>query len=173
MKNITKKLLCVNFTILLMATLATTITITADEPITTDWDPLVDVNITVEIQKIRAFDKLDIQIPTWEKIDRFSDPDFYVKIFINGEEFTSQVWNDTKYIYDPQFSATVNVPDEEEFVDIKIQLWDKNPGFDKLCDISTAFYDDDWLDCYDVELRYSIKSGSWDRPKWLWSTEWL
>lgn len=161
MINHTQKILSLFITMLMMVPLSQTISITAEEIINSDWDPLVDVNVTVEIQKIRAFDKVDRQIPTWEKIDRFSDPDFYVKIFINSEEFTSQVWNDTKYIYDPQFSATVNVPDEEEFVDIKIQLWDKNPLLDKLCDISTAFYDDNWLDCFDVEISYSIKSGTW------------
>jgi hypothetical protein len=156
-----KKSICLFLATLLIIPLGTTISIRAEETHTVDWDPLVDVNITVEILKIRAFDKFDTQIPTWEKIDRYSDPDFYVKIFVNGEEFTSQVWKNTKYIYNPDFTVTVNVPDEEEFVDIKIQLWDENPGFDKLCDISTAFYDDGWQDCYDVELTYSIKSGSW------------
>jgi hypothetical protein len=125
-----------------------------------DFDPLVDVTVTVEIQKIRSLEKFDTQIPTIEKIDWFSDPDFYVKVFINDEEFTSPIWRNTKYVYDPQWSATLSVPDDEEFVDIKIQLWDWNIGRDKLCDISSV-YDDGYKDSFDVEIMYSIKTGHW------------
>ena len=59
-------------------------------------------------------------------IEIFNDngiPDFFVKVFINDIEFTSNVWRDTKYVYDPDWSATLNVPDEQEFVNIKIQLF--------------------------------------------------
>jgi len=118
-----------------------------------DYDPLVDIEITVEIQKIRSLEKLDQQVPAIEIIDFGSDPDFYVKVIINGEEFVSEVWPDTKYIYDPQFSATLDVPDEEEFVDVVIQLWDQNSPADRKCDISK--------EGKDVELEYSIKTGHW------------
>ncbi|GAG34643.1 unnamed protein product, partial [marine sediment metagenome] len=120
-----------------------------------DFDPLVDIEVTVEIQKIRSFDKYDKQVHRREYIDRTSDPDFYVKVFINDVEFSSDVWEDTKYIYDPQFSPTFNVPDDEEFVEIKIQLWDWNSDGDNLCDISGD------KDGYDVEVTYSIKTGHW------------
>ena len=40
-----------------------------------DYDPLVDISVTVEIEKIRSFDKKDAQIPSIEKIDDFGDPD--------------------------------------------------------------------------------------------------
>ncbi len=126
-----------------------------------DYDPLVDeIEVTVEILKIRSLERFDRQIPAIEKIDWFSDPDFYVKVFINDVEFISDVWHNTKYVYDPQWSASLVVPDNEEFVDIKIQLWDWNPGLDRLCDIS-SIYDDVGSDSYDVELTYSIKSGNW------------
>ncbi|MCK5261614.1 MAG: hypothetical protein KAJ44_05495, partial [Thermoplasmatales archaeon] len=78
-----------------------------------DLDPLVDIEVTVEIQQIRAFDKDDKQLsllpfnPIFfkrEYIDKESDPDFYIKVLINNEESTSDTWHDTKYIYDPQFS---------------------------------------------------------------------
>jgi len=121
-----------------------------------DFDPLVDIEVTVEIQKIRSLEKFEYPHPRIEKIDWFSDPDFYVKVFINDEEFESNVWNDIKYIYDPQFSPTLNVPDDEEFVNIKIQLWDWNSEGDKLCDIGS-----DKENCYDVELTYSVKTGHW------------
>ena len=127
-----------------------------------DFDPLVDVIVTVEIHKMRAFDKYDQQLRFREYVDRWSDPDFYLKVFINGEEFTSPTWHNTKYIYDPNWSATLDVPDDEEYVDIIIQLWDHGDeglGTDKLCDISGdgGFTDDR----YDVELVYSIKTGHW------------
>ncbi|MBU1941819.1 MAG: hypothetical protein KKC68_08605 [Candidatus Thermoplasmatota archaeon] len=160
-----KKHMTTLLSIIILIGMLTPITIARtvpSEPVEfSDYDPLVDINVTVTIITIRSLEKVDRQIPTIEKIDAYSDPDFYVKIFINDVEFTSDVWKNTRYIYDPQFSATLNVPDDEEFVDIKIQLLDWNLGLDKLCDISTAFYDQGFLDAYDVELSYSIKSGHW------------
>ncbi len=130
-------------------------------PSQTYFDPLTDeIEVTVEIQKIRSLEKFDHQIPVIEKIDWFSAPDFYVKVFINEVEFKSDVWNNTKYVYGPQLSAALVVPDDEEFVDIKIQLWDWNSGLDRLCDISSV-YDDGYRDSFDVELSYSIKTGHW------------
>ena len=128
-----------------------------------DFDPLVDIEVTVEIQKIRSFDKYEKQLnilpynlallPKREYIDTESDPDFYLKVIINNEEFTSDIWQDTKYIYSPDFSATQNVPDDQEFVDITIQLWDWNEDGDVLCDIGKEEYD--------VDITYSIKTGHW------------
>ena len=97
-----------------------------------DFDPLTDVEITVNIQKIRTFDKEDPQVRASEYIDSTSDPDFYVKIIINNQEFTSNVWQDIKYIYEPQFSPTSDVPDDEEYVNVIIQLWDWNDDGDVL-----------------------------------------
>jgi hypothetical protein len=118
-----------------------------------DLDPLVDVEVTVEIQKIRAFDKYDQQVRSREYIDLNGDPDLYIEIIINDQEFRSDIWHDTKYIYDTQFSATLDVPDDEEFVTVEIQLWDWNSDGDVLCDIG------DEND--DVKLTYSIKTGHW------------
>jgi len=49
-----------------------------------DLDPLVDISLTVDVLAIRALDK----------IERRSDPDFFVNVIINDEEFTSPTWND-------------------------------------------------------------------------------
>jgi len=125
-----------------------------------DLDPLVDIIVTVEIQKIRSLEKNDRQLFSREKIDPFSDPDFYVKVFINDVEFESPIWRNTKYVYDPQWSATLNVPDDQENVSIKIQLWDWNIGIDTLCDISNDRYGVP-KDLKDVELTYDIKTGHW------------
>jgi len=129
------------------------------EIISLDHDPLVDVEVTIDILQIRSLEKDDIQIPATERIDIFGLPDFYVKLIINDEEFTSQTWENQKYIYNPDFSVTVNVPDDEENVDIKIQLWDKNKDGDRLCDISP--FDYDLPDDYEVEIVYNIKTGHW------------
>jgi len=124
-----------------------------------DIDPLVNICVIVEIQKIRSLEKDDPKVHAKEEIDRFTDPDFFVKVFINDVESKSGIWRNTKYIYDPQWSATLDVPDDKEFVNITIQLWDWNFGFNKLCDISSD--SDGYLDSYDIELIYSIKSGHW------------
>jgi len=156
MKKYLKLAICIIITSLFFTT-----GVTGSE-ITLDFDPLVDIEVTVEIQKIRSFDKYEKQyslIPYTtilckrEYVDRTSDPDFYIKVLINNEEFTSIIWHDTKYIYSPEFSATLNVPDDQEFVDITIQLWDWNENGDVLCDIGK--------DEKDVDITYSIKTGHW------------
>jgi hypothetical protein len=124
-----------------------------------DFDPLVDITITVEINKIRSLEKRDVQIPSNKKINTIGNPDFYVKVIINEVEFTSPIWNDTKYVYDPQWSATLDVPDDKDFVYITIQLWDWNENGDILCDISPFNYE--LPDGYMVNLTYSIKTGHW------------
>ncbi len=132
-----------------------------------DYDPFVDVEVTVNILKIRSFEKEDPQVFAKEVIDEHSDPDFYLKIMINDDEFISSVWYDMKYIYDTLWSATLNVPDTVEIVDITIQLWDKadqGDGEDRLCDISSD------PNTYDVHLIYSIATGQWEGDDYLGDT---
>ena len=129
-----------------------------------DFDPLDDVEITVEIQKIRSHEKSDRQIFFKEYIDKNTAPDFYVKVFINDVEFQSETWSNTKYIHEPDWSATLNVPDDVETVDVKIQLWDEkdeNIKEDRLCDLNGE------RDKYDVELTYNIKTGHWTGDDFL------
>ncbi|MBN1860024.1 MAG: hypothetical protein JW840_01030, partial [Candidatus Thermoplasmatota archaeon] len=71
------------------------------QPIMNDFDPLVDnITITVTIKEIRALDTIDI----------LSDPDFYVKVTINDQEFTSDVWPNSKYVKNPNWAASIDVP---------------------------------------------------------------
>jgi hypothetical protein len=135
-----------------------------------DLDPLVNVEVTVEIECIRFLeddasevsDYNSILFPFRKKsISTGINPNMYLKIFINNIEFVSNIWYDTKYIYD-SWTATLDIPDEEEFVDIKIQLWSsiiEEPYEDRLCDISGDIGNSE--DGYDVELTYSIKTGYW------------
>ena len=127
-----------------------------------DFDPLVDLEVSVTIHSIRSLEKHDKQLHKREFIDRITAPDFYLKVFINGQEFTSETWENTKYLYDIDWTATIDIPDDEEIVDIAIQLWDAPDGIysnPRLCDISpdTGITDDS----YDVELSYNILNGHW------------
>jgi hypothetical protein len=136
-----------------------------------DIDPLVDLSVTVEIRAIRyleedlssssevshvIFERLRTLINSFFVPVEMDDgnPDFNVKLFINDEEFTSDIWTDSKYVYET-WTATADVPDEEEFVTIKIQLWDLKNNTVSACDISGA------SDSYDVDLVYNIKTGKW------------
>lgn len=69
---------------------------------------------------IRSFEKHDRQLHFREYIDLQTEPDFSIKIIINDDEVVSPIWENTKYIYSPEWSATIDVPDDEEQVDITI-----------------------------------------------------
>jgi hypothetical protein len=113
-----------------------------------DYDPLVDVTISVDILAIRALDA----------IDSSSDPDFFLKILINNATFISPVWENTRYLYNC-FSATADVPDDVAFVNVTIQLWDKNTDQDTLCDISKTPNGNH--SGWDIHLQYDIRIGRW------------
>ena len=167
-------------------TLSTTVTSSVIKTNYTDFDPLVDTSVTVKIKGIRFLEDegLDVssgKVPlaltknlpnllikkllnrnTYNALSADEIPDFFVKVFINDVEFTSNVWEDTKFIYDISWSATLNVDDEEEFVDIKIQLIDSFDGQNANgapCDISPDSGSSE--EGYDAEIVYSIKTGHW------------
>lgn len=139
----------VTASILKINTLETNTLQKSDILISEDFDPLMDIEVTVYIQCIRALDKIDL----------LSNPDFFVKIFINEIDFKSPIWTDSEYLYSLNWSATLNVPDDIENVNITIQLWDQNPTNNKTCDISED------INCksegYDVDMIYNIKTGHW------------
>ena len=115
----------------------------------TDIEPFGDLEITFTIKEIRAFDK----------IDSISDPDFYVKLTINGEEFESDIWHNQRIIRE-EWTKTVNIPDDQENISIEIQLWDWNPGIDKLCDISSDNYN--YVNSDNIAgIVYNTKTGHW------------
>jgi len=114
-----------------------------------DYDPLVDIEITFTVHEIRAFDEIDF----------LSKPDFYVKVFVNGVEYVSPLWRNKNYVKNANWSFTADIPDNKERTDIKIELWDKNFGKDRLCDISgdRGLFSEG----KEVNLLYSIKTGHW------------
>lgn len=136
-----------------------------------DLDPLVDIEVTVEIQAIRYLEKelsssfdepSPLFAPLRELVNRVyksmipneNKINFYLKVFINSKEFTSDVWADASSVYE-KWTATLNVPDEQEFVDIQIQLWNAQNGENIACDISRD------PENYGVEITYSVTTGKW------------
>ncbi len=124
-----------------------------------DFDPLVDLTVTFELLTLRSLEKNDNHLHVREYIDRYSAPDFYLQVWINDEVFPSQIWKNTAYIYEPNWDVTANVPDDAEWVNITIQVWDWNLGRDQKCDISGS--KNGGKEEYDVELRYNLKTGHW------------
>jgi hypothetical protein len=120
-------------------------------PFVDDYDPLVEqIIVTVTMQEIRTLDTMDL----------LSDPDFYVKVSINNNTFKSPVWRGMKYVEEPNWSTSCEVPKDAEFVDIVIELWDSNPlGQGQLCDISPK--SGLRRQSKTADIRYSIATGLW------------
>ena len=163
MKNLEKYLI----TSLILVTLLLP-TIPGNTSNLNDIDPLVDLSITIDILKIRSLEHDDPQLYFKEIIDKTSDPDFYLVLYVNEERFTSDTFWNTKYLYDTPFSVTVDVSDESEDVSIVLQLWDSADGDnndDRLCDISPDTGTNN--DAYDVEISYNLKNGHWTGDDYL------
>jgi hypothetical protein len=126
-----------------------------------DFDPLCDIQLTFTLITIRSLERTQHLTFTKKTIDRGSDPDFYVVVTINNQKFTSPVWRNSRYLYNINWSITTDVPDDQEFVPIRIQLFDKNLGIDTPCDISNV-YDETWFRNYDAEITYDIATGDWN-----------
>ena len=125
-----------------------------------DLDPNADIEISVNIKGIRALDDFE----------KTGGSDFYVRIYINDKVYKSEVWDNQKYLYGAPyiFQAESDVPDNEEDVAIKIQLWDKQFGADRLCDISDNFETKHSENC-DIDILYNIKTGSWRGEDYIYN----
>jgi len=121
----------------------------------THFDPLENISVTVTIKTIRFLNVAELHTSTKARDHR--NPSFYMKVLINGVEFTSLVWSHMKYVYDPQWSASLSVPDDEEFVNITLQLWSSSTDGtnDVQYDLSPNPKN------YDVHLVYCIRTGHW------------
>ena len=114
-----------------------------------DFDPLVDIEVTVDIISIRTLDESIV----------LNNPDFFVKVLINSEEFVSPLWQDSPYLDEIHWTATANVADDVEYVNISIGLFKKTVSGDTLCDISEEQNTE--TTGYTAEMFYSIKTGHW------------
>ncbi|MBN2599885.1 MAG: hypothetical protein JXA75_05030 [Candidatus Thermoplasmatota archaeon] len=126
-----------------------------------DFDPLSDIQVTFSLKTIRSLERTQHLTQTIKTIDQTSEPDFYVIVTINDENFKSPVWRNARFLYNVNWTVTADVPDDQELVTLRIQLFDKNLGFDAPCDISNV-YDDSWLRNNDAKISYSIATGQWD-----------
>jgi hypothetical protein len=125
-----------------------------------DFDPLVDdIVVTVEISTIRSLERMIRQTRTFKVIDRFTKPDFFVRVFINDDEIESPVWRNQRYLYNLNWSASSVVPKDEEFVSVRIELWDWNPGLNRRIDLSRNI--DGFKASFAAEMTYSVKTGTW------------
>lgn len=135
--------------IILISSLPTLATNTPTQYIQTtdDFDPLVDIKLTIDIQAIRAIDT----------IDNNGKADFYLKIIINEHEFISPTWQNTDYLYNP-WSITTDVPDNKQNVSITLQLYDEHHPQDRLCDIGAeSSAESESI----ATLTYDISTGHW------------
>jgi len=104
-----------------------------------------DVEVVVIITAIRALDRIEDD----------SLPSFFVRLFLNAEEYTSPIWQDKNDVY-PDWSASVLVPESQENISVNIQLWNSQETGDQPCDIRG-----DASGQYDVNLIYNIHTGYW------------
>jgi hypothetical protein len=111
-----------------------------------DIEPLGDLGLTFIIKEIRAYDR----------IDAISDPDFFVRLIVNGDRYQSKIWHNQKYVKE-EYQIPIDLPEDQENVSITIQLWDWNLGLNRLCDISNNF---DGNFKY-VNIEYNTKNGHW------------
>ncbi|DAC71944.1 MAG TPA: hypothetical protein DSN98_07755 [Thermoplasmata archaeon] len=114
-----------------------------------DFDPLVDIEVTVNIISIR----------TLVDHNTHDSPDFFVKVLINSEEFLSPLWLDSPYLYNINWTATANVPDDIEYVDVIIELYKKTTRGENLCDISKE--QNTKTEGFTAEMFYNIKTDHW------------
>ena len=115
-----------------------------------DFDPLDEhIIVTVNIHEIRAL----------KIIDTHSNPNFYLKVTINDNEFISDVWHNMMYVESPNWSVSSEVPKDTEFVDVTIALWHQGDDGDILCDLSPG--DGTTTQARAAVLTYSIAAGIW------------
>lgn len=105
-----------------------------------DFDPLVDIILTFEFITIRGF----------EETNNATNPDFSIVLSINDEQYISPIWEDSRYLYNINWTISKNVPDDIAEVNIKIQIFDNNIS----CDIGGSFYDNTAILIYDIRTNH-------------------
>ncbi|KAA0001642.1 MAG: hypothetical protein FE048_05175 [Thermoplasmata archaeon] len=99
----------------------------------TDWDPLVDLKLSVHILRIR-----NVEV---EKKSLFAS------VNINGKEKESEIWRG--FDVQPRWTTTQDIPDDKENIPIIIQIWEKGL-VKKLClelDIIYNLERGEWFGC--------------------------
>jgi len=110
----------------------------------TDWDPTVDIKVTVNIKRLKCYDSVD-----WG-----TAADMYVKVYIYDTWKKSSVFHKNDNDVSPNWHCEINVPDNQENIPIKIQVWDDDVWWDDKLDIDYTSKDERTL-----EITYSVKTG--------------
>jgi hypothetical protein len=113
-----------------------------------DYDPLIDLNLSLTVSTIRALDTIDI----------LSEPDFYLKVTINKNTYISDIWYDTTVVSNP-WAITTDIPDNHPTINISIELWDWNPIKHIQCDIGPEI--NSGADGRSLEIIYDLRTGRW------------
>jgi hypothetical protein len=116
--------------------------------IESDYDPLVNITLYIDIISIRALDKIDVD----------SDPDFFLTIDINDKKFISPTWTNQSYLYDC-WNVTTDVPDNKDIVTINLSLFDRNDDNIQECDLGLPHGQATESDIICIE--YDVKTGCW------------
>ncbi|MBU0497271.1 MAG: hypothetical protein KKC68_06765 [Candidatus Thermoplasmatota archaeon] len=119
-----------------------------NSPLNTDFDPLIDLNLTITITTIRTFDKIDL----------LTKPDLHVTLTLNNHTYTSNIWNNTTVV-NTTWQITTDIPDTEDLYAITISLWDWNPFAPKQLDIGPTTNTKDTG--RSLHIIYDIKTGRW------------
>jgi len=118
----------------------------------TDWDPTVDIKVTVNIKRLKCYDNVD-----WG-----SAADMYVKVYIYNTWKKSSVFHKNDNDVSPNWHCEVDVPDNQENIPIKIQVWDDDVQWDDKLDIDYTTKDGRTLD-----ITYSVKTGKWSGEDYM------
>ncbi|OYT28516.1 hypothetical protein B6U98_04705 [Thermoplasmatales archaeon ex4572_165] len=102
-----------------------------------DYDPLIDLNITIKINSIRIFENKEANIR--------------LEIQINDRIFISPQWNTTDHNIEVNWSIQEDIPDDEKIVEIYIRLYDSN----ELCDINGE------VDKKQAHILFDVRTGHW------------
>ena len=120
------------------------------------------ISVTVTIETIRSLEKEDLQVHFKKIIDKKTDPDFYMKIWIDNELFISDIYWNTKYLYNIDWQVSKEVSPDATEIPIRLQLWDaadEDITEDRLCDLNQGLGDN--ITSKEINLMYNIKTGQW------------
>lgn len=138
---IIRKMIC--FGIVLFLTIPSVQLVFAEDSL--DVDSYSDVAVTVSVECIRFLEEKDIE------------PNFQVHLWIDDVYFESTSFGLGSYLYDINWSVTVETDGNTPFVPIRIELVDLSS--DQLCDLSPS--DESTTDARGVDVVYDVRTGWW------------
>lgn len=123
-----------------------------------DYNPLTDLKITVNIQKIEQY------YGSNQNVDPYGgEGDFYVKVWIDGTLYKSAepIKKDDWCLDENELTNVIytkNIDDDKRTIDIKIELWDDDTPWsaDDHMDINSVGAD------HNLDITYDVRYGRWD-----------